>query len=104
LQPYEPTEYADKMSAVTFDALRVGAPIVTLAGTTMARIVEHSGAGIVLEDANPQSLLRASHAAVAQFAQLHAKALAAGVQYRPDSSWAPLVERLRLGAATPARA
>jgi hypothetical protein len=104
LQPYEPTEYADKMSAVTFDALRVGAPIVTLAGTTMARIVEHSGAGIVLEDANPQSLLRASHAAVAQFALLHAKALAAGVQYRPDSSWAPLVERLRLGAATPARA
>jgi len=98
LQPYEPAEYADKMSAVTFDALRAGAPIVTLAGTTMARIVEQSGAGIVIGDAGPEALLRAAQAAVAQFAQLQDKALAAGMQYRPDASWAPLVERLRLGA------
>jgi hypothetical protein len=102
LQPYEPAEYADKMSAVTFDALRAGAPIVTLAGTTMARIVEQSGAGIVLDDASAESLLGAAQAVVAQFAPLHAKALAAGAQYRPAASWAPLVERLRLGAAAAA--
>jgi len=105
LQPYEPAEYADKMSAVTFDALAAGAPIVTLAGTTMAAIVERTGAGIVIPDARPETLLEASQRAVAQFARLQAKALEAGVQYRPQASWLPLVERLRLalpGASPPA--
>ncbi len=100
LQPYEPAEYADKMSAITFDALRAGAPVITLTGTTMARIVEQSGAGIVLDDARPESLLRAAQAAVARFPQLHARALAAGAQYRPEASWAPLAERLRLGTGS----
>lgn len=99
LQPYEPAEYADKMSSVTFDALQAGAPIVTLAGTTMARIVEQSGAGIVLNDASAPSLLQAANTAVAQYPQLHAKALAAGAQFRPQSSWAPLLERLRAARA-----
>jgi hypothetical protein len=96
LQPYEPAEYADKMSAVTFDALRAGAPIITLAGTTMARIVEQTGAGIVVADAQAPTLLRAAQEAVAAWPQLHARALAAGAQYRPEASWAPLVERLML--------
>lgn len=99
LQPYEPAEYADKMSSVTFDALRAGAPIVTLAGTTMAHIVEQSGAGIVLSDASAPALLQAVNTAVAQYAQLHAKALAAGAQFRPQASWAPLLERLRAARA-----
>ncbi|HXY05552.1 MAG TPA: hypothetical protein VEI05_03315 [Burkholderiaceae bacterium] len=95
LQPYEPAEYADKMSAVTFDALRAGAPIVTLAGTTMARIVEQSGAGIVLTGTSAPELLRAASTAMADYPQLHTKALAAGARFEPQASWAPLVERLR---------
>jgi len=99
LQPYEPAEYADKMSSVTFDALRGGAPIVTLAGTSMAHIVERSGAGIVLSDASASSLLQAASTAVAQYPQLHARALAAGAQFQPQASWAPLLERLRAARA-----
>ncbi len=99
LQPYEPAEYADKMSAVTFDALRAGAPIVTLAGTTMARIVEQSGAGLVIDQAGAESLLQASAAAVADYEQLRAKALAAGARFEPEASWAPLIERLREACA-----
>lgn len=98
LQPYEPAEYADKMSAVTFDALRAGAPIVTVAGTTMARIVEQSGAGVVLQSAEAPALLQAANAVVAQYPQLQVKALAAGAQFQPQASWAPLVERLRAAA------
>jgi hypothetical protein len=101
LQPYEPAEYADKMSSVTFDALRAGAPVVTLAGTTMARIVAQTGAGIVIADARPETLLQAALEVVARYPEFHARAMAAGAQYRPDASWAPLVERLRLGAALP---
>ena len=95
LQPYERTEYADKMSAVTFDALRAGAPIVTVRGTTMARIVEDSGAGLVVDAPDADALLQAAHAAVAQYPALHARALAARAHYEPGPSWAPLVQRLR---------
>jgi len=96
LQPYERAEYADKMSAVTFDALRAGAPIVTVRGTTMADIVERSGAGVVIEQADAAALLEAVQVALARYPELHARALAAGAQYQPAASWAPLVERLRV--------
>jgi len=62
LQPYGRADYADKMSAVTFDALRNGAPIVTVAGTTMAAIAEASAAGLVVDEPNPQALLAACQA------------------------------------------
>jgi len=96
LQPYERAEYADKMSAVTFDALRAGAPVITLSGTTMAGIVAQSGAGMVIDEATPQALLAAAQAVLARYPQLQARALAAGAAYDPANSWAPLVERLRL--------
>jgi hypothetical protein len=96
LQPYAPAEYADKMSAVTFDALRAGAPIVTLSGTTMAGIVEQTGAGIVVSSPDPRTLLAAAGEAVKNYALLHERALAAGARYRPEASWAPLLERLRM--------
>jgi hypothetical protein len=99
LQPYAPAEYADKMSAVTFDALRAGAPIVTLAGTTMADIVARTGAGIVLAEASADGLLRAAREIVENYPAFGAKAAAAGEAYRPAASWEPLVERLRLGVA-----
>jgi hypothetical protein len=99
LQPYERAEYADKMSAVTFDALRAGAPVITLAGTTMAGIVASTGAGLVIEDASAAAMLAAAAVAVAQYGPLQARALAAAAAFDPGNSWAPLVERLRLGCA-----
>jgi len=96
LQPYERAEYADKMSAVTFDALRAGAPVITLSGTTMAGIVAQSGAGLVIEEATAPALLAAATAVVAQYPSLQQRALAAAAAYDPANSWAPLVARLRL--------
>jgi glycosyltransferase involved in cell wall biosynthesis len=99
LQPYSPDEYGDKMSAITFDALRAGAPVVTTYGTTMARIVDRYGAGIVVQDADPRTLTLAAHEAVRNYDTLHAKALAAGSLHGPQTSWAPMVERLRAATA-----
>ncbi len=101
LQPYSRAEYADKMSAITFDALRAGAPVITVAGTSMAAIVAATGAGLVIEQASPEALLAAAQAAVAQYPALQQKALVAAVQYQPAQSWAPLVERLRAADARP---
>jgi hypothetical protein len=94
LQPYRRAEYADKMSAVTFDALRNGAPIVTVAGTTMAVIARESGAGLVIDEPTPQALLQACHTVVQQYPQYSEHARRAGEQHSAASAWKPMVEEL----------
>jgi hypothetical protein len=95
LQPYARTDYADKMSAVTFDALRSGAPIVTVAGTTMATIVRRSGAGVVVDEPTPPALLQACRTVQQQYAQYSRDALHEGLQLSGATAWEPMVERLR---------
>jgi hypothetical protein len=99
LQPYGRNDYADKMSAVTFDALRNGAPIVTVAGTTMAAIVERSGAGIVVDQPTPQALLQACHVVVREYPQYCERARRAGELHSAASAWRPMVEQLQLACA-----
>jgi hypothetical protein len=99
LQPYGRSDYADKMSAVTFDSLRNGAPIVTVAGTTMAAIVERSGAGIVVDQPTPQTLLQACSAIAQQYPQYSEHARRAGEQHSAASAWRPMVEQLQLACA-----
>jgi hypothetical protein len=103
LQPYGRSDYADKMSSVTFDALRNGAPIVTVAGTTMAAIVERSGAGIVVDQPTPQALLQACHAVVQQFPQYCERARRAGQEHSAASAWRPMVEQLQMACAASER-
>jgi hypothetical protein len=98
LQPYGRPDYADKMSSVTFDALRNGAPIVTVAGTTMAVIAERSGAGVVVQEPTPQALLQACQTVAEQYAQYSERALHAGDQHSA-SAWKPMVEELQLACA-----
>lgn len=95
LQPYDRGEYADKTSSVTFDALLAGAPIVTLSGTPMARLVAETGAGIVVDDARPATLRAAAEAIRADFAGYAGRAQTAGAQFDPKRAWEPLIEALR---------
>ena len=95
LQPYGRADYADKMSAVTFDALRNGAPIVTVAGTTMAKIVRDSASGEVIEQPTPQALLQACLSILSRYREFSQRARRAGEQHTA-SAWRPLVEQLRL--------
>jgi hypothetical protein len=46
LQPYDPVAFADRVSGVTLDALRAGAPLVVSAGSWMARLVNAHRAGL----------------------------------------------------------
>ena len=55
IQPYDPKQFADRVSGVTLDALKAGSPIVVPANTWMARLVERFDAGVIVEkndDAN----------------------------------------------------
>jgi glycosyltransferase involved in cell wall biosynthesis len=56
LQPYDRSEFAGRVSAVTVDALACGAPIVTTAGTWMGTQVERFDAGLALEDLSAVAL------------------------------------------------
>lgn len=99
LQPYERAEYADKTSSVTFDALLAGAPIVTLSGTPMARIVADSGAGLVVEDAAAATLTAAVQTIRADYAAYAARAIAAAAQFDPARAWQPLIGALQRALA-----
>jgi len=101
LQPYERGEYADKTSSVTFDALMAGAPVVTLSGTPMARLVADAGAGIVVEDTRPDTWRAASLAIRADYATYAARARRAGAQFDPKRAWQPLIAALRRALSTP---
>jgi glycosyltransferase involved in cell wall biosynthesis len=95
LQPYARQDYAGKMSAVTFDALRSGAPIITVSGTTMAKITSDSGAGIVVDQATPQALLQACLTVVQQYQRYSELARSASANHAASSAWRPMVEQLQ---------
>jgi hypothetical protein len=99
LQPYGRDDYADKMSAVTFDALRSGAPIITVAGTTMAKIATDSGCGIVVDEATPRTLLQACLAIRQRYGEYSQRARLASAAHAPSSAWRPLIEPLELACA-----
>jgi glycosyltransferase involved in cell wall biosynthesis len=99
LQPYKREEYANKMSGVILDALSAGCPVVTISGTSMAEIVKRFDAGVVVDSSGPEALLDACRTIIADYARYHERARCAGAVLREENSWAPLVERLRVGEA-----
>ncbi len=86
LQPYRSDDFADRISGVTLDALSAGCPVVTTAGTWMARVVERFGAGIALDDPSAPSLLAAADAIRADYARYRDNAFSAGRALQEENS------------------
>lgn len=95
LQPYDQTEYANKLSGVTLDAFAVGAPIVTLSRTWMGRMVEQFGAGVVVDDPTSEGLYAALEKVRSNYAYYSANASHAGVALKKRNQWAAVIERLK---------
>lgn len=74
LQPYDRSEFAGRVSAVTVDALACGAPILTTAGTWMGAQVERFEAGLALEDLSPYSLHQAVRRLIESYPRYSANA------------------------------
>lgn len=91
LQPYSVSEYADKTSSVTYDALMAGAPVVTLAGTPMAQLVKTTGAGVVVSDSSASTLRAATLEILNDYEKFAALAEKAGQKFDPIRAWAPFV-------------
>lgn len=78
LQLYSRSDFADRVSGVTLDALSRGSPIVTLSGTWMARVVEEFGAGLALQEPAPAAVLEAVARLKDGYAHYHRRAWKAG--------------------------
>lgn len=94
LQPYDPREFADRVSGVTLDALQGGAPVVTVPGTWIARVVERFGAGAVAASPAPEHLLDVLERVRADHARYQERALRAGQALRSEHDGRHLLEAL----------
>jgi UDP:flavonoid glycosyltransferase YjiC (YdhE family) len=94
LQPYERSEFIDRVSGVTLDALSHGCPVVTTAGTWMAAQIEEPNAGIALQTITAETLLAAAMEITADYARFRNSAMevAAG---RNRETWTPLARLLQ---------
>ncbi len=68
IQVYNPTDFADRISGVTLDALSAGSPILTLANTWMAKQVQRFDAGIIVNSTAPEALIDALNEMIANYA------------------------------------
>jgi glycosyltransferase involved in cell wall biosynthesis len=94
LQPYDRSDFADRASGVTLDALVAGCPVVTVSRTWMARLVERFEAGVVVEEPTAEALHAAVLKIIADYARYQRNARAGGETVRAENSCRPLVELL----------
>ena len=94
LQPYDQVAFADRISGITLDGLSMGAPLVTLAGTWMARAVERFDAGVVVGDASPELLLGAVRTILSDYARYRSNAFRAGLALQREHSAGHLLDIL----------
>jgi glycosyltransferase involved in cell wall biosynthesis len=94
LQPYDPVDFADRVSGVTLDALRAGAPVITTEGTWMANIVRRFNAGVVLQDRSVQSIHLAVETIRTRFNDYQVNACNAGRILESENSAQHLIDAL----------
>jgi hypothetical protein len=94
LQPYDPREFADRVSGITLDAMAAGAPVVTIAGSWIARVVAGHGAGVVAASPAPGDLLAAVDRVRAGYPGYAEAALRAGRTLRGEHDARRLLEAI----------
>ena len=96
LQPYDRTEYANKLSGITLDAFTVGAPVVTLSRTWMAKMVEQFEAGVAVEEPTSDALYRAVQQVRSAYGHYSANASQAILALKKQNQWASLIDMLKV--------
>ncbi len=94
VQPYRESDFADRVSGVTLDALGAGAPVVATEGTWMARLIDAHNAGVAVADLAPASLLQAIETVLTDHAGFAARARLASARVREAHSARALVDAL----------
>jgi glycosyltransferase involved in cell wall biosynthesis len=94
LQPYSRDVFADRISGVTLDAFSAGAPVISTAGTWMARMAGRFDAGLTIEDPSPASILSAVESVRAEYPRFRRNAHAAGSALQKEHDARHLLEVL----------
>ncbi len=100
IQPYSVSEFQDRISGVTLDALSAGCPVVASANTWLSKIVLRYQAGVATSDLSAPGLRAAVETILSDYDGYSRRAFEAGVALREQHSADKLV-RLILGPARP---
>lgn len=96
LQLYSRSDFRDRISGVTLDALSAGSPVITLSETWMARVVSQYDAGLVIETTEPEKVYRAVMQVRDRYEQYRDNALKAGRELQTKNSAEHLFQELSL--------
>jgi hypothetical protein len=94
IQLYDAELFFDRISGVTLDALTAGSPIVTTAGTWIARMVQRFDAGKIIENKEPENVLTAVQKIISEFPRYSNNAYAAGQVLQLENSAGYLLNTL----------
>ncbi len=94
LQLYRMEDFADRISGVTLDAFSAGCPIVTTAGTWMARMAERFKAGLAVNTFAPEILSAQINEIIGQYATFQARARQGGESLQQENSAEALYRNL----------
>lgn len=86
LQLYDQKDFSDRISGITLDAMSCGAPVVTLAGTWIAGVVERFSSGEILGKADPLATLAAVRRIIANYGYYQENARQAGKVLQTENS------------------
>ena len=86
IQLYSAALFSDRISGVTLDALSAGSPIVTTAGTWIARMVQRFNAGIIIDSPDPEKTLSAIQKIIVEYPRYSKSAYAAGLILQQENS------------------
>jgi len=100
LLPYYPPDYLTRSSGVFLQAAAAGVPVVVPAGTWMADRVQRDGNGVAFDAFTPQSVARATLAAIARLEPLRAAAHRHAAEFRPQNGTAAYVDAIIAATAS----
>lgn len=91
IQPYSASDFQDRVSGVTLDALSAGCPVVVTANTWLGRIVTKHNAGVATDDLSPAGLRRAVQEVLVDYSAYSRRAAQAGGLLRHEHSAAEMM-------------
>lgn len=87
---YEPQWYSNRMSGVLLETFPHGKPVIVVRGSSLADQVERHGGGVIVDDVEPETVIRAIDTIRMDYKKFSDEALAAGDELRRFNTGANL--------------
>lgn len=94
IQPYSESDFGDRVSGVTLDALSAGCPVVVTANTWLGRVVMKYKAGIAVSDLSPNGLRQAISEILLNYEAYSHRAALAGQALQQEHSAASMTSAI----------